>query len=424
MPFTMTNFQPPTREQSSPFANLLGNAIGSYMRANNARYQPQMIQADIFSKEASPLATLASNPFVWATMNDNQKAALSNAMGNLMQSIQGGNPGIFGQSSTSSQINNTGNSMGGGQANNASVDGTVQPGSSSQPTGGNQANYNPALPQAGQGLGVGITQKVTAPWKEQAHAPGRMFFDVDKDGNVKTYSQPTESTIAAGQNSINAIQRVLPRLNRIADESEEFLKRGGARDLFSSKVSSGLSSWGVGSPETYKKIGIDVDQQSRYQKWVGDISAATESLMSSFPNIPHTDDSFKAMQSIMAPIPGENAQGYKKRILGVINELSNEQVPALKQQIGAPIDVTSQNGISQPGNTNFNADSVNQPSQQQNTNPVSDQLRNNNAPSKGAVLLAKSMKVPNFGSKQEFQDWFNRQPSVVQDALKIKLGNK
>jgi hypothetical protein len=59
------SFSQPRRllpEESSPFNNLLSNALKSYQQQVHARYAPQMAEADIFNKKIGPLATLATSP--------------------------------------------------------------------------------------------------------------------------------------------------------------------------------------------------------------------------------------------------------------------------------------------------------------------------------------------------------------------------
>lgn len=114
MPFTMTNFEPPTREQASPFANVLSNALNMYQQGVKARYMPMVTQADAASKLAyanlmAPqfLAKLMGNRDILANLTDDQR-------GNALNLVLGAG---MGQGTGNSVLRN----ILGGNANNPSV---------------------------------------------------------------------------------------------------------------------------------------------------------------------------------------------------------------------------------------------------------------------------------------------------------------
>lgn len=49
-------------EEVNPMSNLIGRALDTYSKGMQASYLPRRLEADLFSKEISPLAALASNP--------------------------------------------------------------------------------------------------------------------------------------------------------------------------------------------------------------------------------------------------------------------------------------------------------------------------------------------------------------------------
>lgn len=61
MAFTFTNYAG-IQPQASPLHDIIGKVLGGYTDTVRAKYLPQQQEADIFTKEISPLAALASSP--------------------------------------------------------------------------------------------------------------------------------------------------------------------------------------------------------------------------------------------------------------------------------------------------------------------------------------------------------------------------
>lgn len=62
MAFPLMQLPIGTPEQTSPFNNLVHNALKTYQQQVHAKYAPEMMEADIFSKGIGPIATLAASP--------------------------------------------------------------------------------------------------------------------------------------------------------------------------------------------------------------------------------------------------------------------------------------------------------------------------------------------------------------------------
>jgi hypothetical protein len=88
MPLQLQQLPIGTPEQTSPFNNLLSNALKSYQQQVHARYAPQQQQADIFSKEIGPLAALASNPN-FTGFNPQVQKMIASRIGNYLNGNQG-----------------------------------------------------------------------------------------------------------------------------------------------------------------------------------------------------------------------------------------------------------------------------------------------------------------------------------------------
>lgn len=65
-----------------------------------------------------------------------------------------------------------------------------------------------------------------------------------------------------------------------------------------------------------------------------------------------------------------------------------------------------------------------QPMNDQNAGQEAPETSNVDANDAGVRLLAKQMVIPSFKSKEQFQDWFNRQPSITKKAIRMKLGEE
>jgi hypothetical protein len=155
MPFSMTNYQPLSAEQSSPLSAAISgllkgvNAAPGFKKSmTEAKYAPQTIQADIISKSLAPLATIASNPYVWATMSPEQQNSLGQLISSFMGKTLGGTNG------------GTNGGIGGGSSNNGNNFGMSSPSASSnqgsspqQQMGNGQGNISPN-PQNAENLNI------------------------------------------------------------------------------------------------------------------------------------------------------------------------------------------------------------------------------------------------------------------------------
>jgi|GEM_PF-4364440 hypothetical protein len=92
MAFTFTQARQLKPEQVNPFANLISKSLQGYGQGVKSAYLPQMLEADIFSKKISPLATLATSPMF--LQNPQFQSALgqliSKSLGFAGEGFQGG----------------------------------------------------------------------------------------------------------------------------------------------------------------------------------------------------------------------------------------------------------------------------------------------------------------------------------------------
>ncbi len=123
MTFTFTNYAG-IKPRPSPFADIIGKVLGGYSDMTKAKFMPREKEAEIFNKQISPLAMLASSPF-FSSMQPEQQHQIASYISKMMA-----NQGIGGQGGQ-------GGVMGGGQ----SQGGMGQQGAGSSQNGGQQGGY-------------------------------------------------------------------------------------------------------------------------------------------------------------------------------------------------------------------------------------------------------------------------------------------
>lgn len=393
------------RNQYAPY-NMYADALS---KIAYAQYLPYQLQAQALS-----------NPLLWMAMKDNPQAAAdmmtrfasSMPQGNNLGQLPGGQPiPIPGQRSTGngllSMIMNkiTGGNdegapvnqnalAGGGQdfgANNRAPDSMVadiaQNGNAAyqnQPQAPTPTQGSPLIPST-QGGVAGVIGSKTAPFYAQSQKPGTSFYD-PQSGNI--ISAPTNETVTAAQNSINAAKRVEPQLEKLADAAGPFLSAGG---IVGNQFQRG---WNLVFPNKAGKL------PTQYAQFNSLLQSAPEALVKSYGLRP-TNETIDRMQKVIEPYMGETKDQYKARILSQLEALRTEQIGVSQQQLSQGFNL---GGGQQPA-----------PVSPVNTSPKI---------SSGAKSLAKDMQLPQFDSKEQFQAWYARQPKMVQDAVREHLGKK
>ena len=91
MAFTAFQARKLNPEEVNPFSNVLSKALQGYGQGMKAAYMPKQIEADIFSKQIGPLATLATTPAF--LQNPQFQAALGQIISKHLGYAQGGGQG-------------------------------------------------------------------------------------------------------------------------------------------------------------------------------------------------------------------------------------------------------------------------------------------------------------------------------------------
>ncbi|HEY2811768.1 MAG TPA: hypothetical protein VGJ00_10330 [Rhabdochlamydiaceae bacterium] len=96
MTFTFTNYAG-IEPQRSPFHDLIGKILSGYGGAVNARYMPREKEADIFHKQISPLAMLASSPY-FSSLHPEQQQQIAGYVQQMLSKQMQGSPLFQGMS--------------------------------------------------------------------------------------------------------------------------------------------------------------------------------------------------------------------------------------------------------------------------------------------------------------------------------------
>lgn len=348
-----------------------------------------------------PLATLSANPYMWANPNVQQ---------GLMQAISRFLPGASGQSTGDSSSGGGGflsSLFGGGGDNsgNTPTTGGVAPNSGGAGTGqGGSSSSGPnLLPNAGQSLGGKIQGNITTPFNEQKYGKGVL---AQNPNTGEQFSTPAESTIANQQHTIIGIQNAIPILNDIGKEAPEFLKTDSYGHLAASQMANILEKTPLHLPDILKK-NIDMDMAGRKNILDADKLRVVETLKGAL-NFPNDQDSIAKLQQIIEPQSTDNENTYHLRVMKELSGLTDRYGRAQFNLSG---------GFPTQGNQ------LNSAANQPGFNPqVGQQLPpQQGMPSEGAKRLSQNLQLPSFGSKQEFQDWYKKQPKVVRDAVSQNL---
>ncbi len=116
MTFTFTNYAA-IAPRRSPLHDIIGRTLAGYNEATKSKYLKREKEADIFSKQISPLAMLASSPF-FSSMQPEQQHQIASYISKMMgqQGVGGqGGMGDMGQGAMGQEGGMGGNQQPGGQ---------------------------------------------------------------------------------------------------------------------------------------------------------------------------------------------------------------------------------------------------------------------------------------------------------------------
>jgi hypothetical protein len=398
---------------------LLSDLYGSQSKKAEAEYAPYTAYADAASKIAYAnmlpyqiQSSVLSNPYVALAFQNNPDAYYQ-MINNLMKSVPQGNQ-LPGGVSIPLPNQPSGNSLwsmfmskitGNEPSTNAmqqipstntypsqssmpypapNTNTSIPPSSLSNNTSSYSTNDEPVLlSPASKGTPQGVIGSQTAKFVEQPYTQGKTATI-----NGRNISVPAGNTVNDVQRAYVGIKNAEPLLNNIAGGAEEFLGKGTKGKLLATQLNGLAKQYGgfdLIPEESAKNYGLDEDQLSRYAQWRAQIEQAPEPLMSAF-NLPKDEMALKKVSKIVEPIPGESGKGYKQRVLNEISQLTGKRLPLYKAILSSGIP-----------------------------------LSNNQSLSQGEKILSKSVVLPKFSSREEFQNWYKNQEPFVQKAIMANL---
>lgn len=200
------NFVPPllNREQSGAMPDIISHLLGGYSKGMHAAYLPKQIEADIFHKQISPLAMLASSPF-FSAMNPEQQQQIGNYISQML-SRQG---------------------IGGGQAfttGQAQPQGNRQAGTTGAPNNNMPSTQEPiTYDENGQPLTTGnMRENITRKYTEPGYTPGAPH--PGEKGNL-VYT-PTGTNVEKGINVLTETKGLKKLFDEYAKIAPQVAEKG------------------------------------------------------------------------------------------------------------------------------------------------------------------------------------------------------
>lgn len=349
MPFSFTNYQPGTMQQTNPYANAAPQALGAYSQAVKAKYQPQMTQAEIIGKALTPLAQFATSP-MGMVLTPGQQGQMRNLISQIMGGF-GGNGTVPTGDNGASQI--SGMPIQPGGAGQPTPAGTPAPqGSGTQPTSTNASSYdqngdnikapltfndgtpapaptsgiNPNLPDPHYKTGVG--QQVTAPAANQLHPAGEGYRAPNNEGMVASPATQVEH----GAQVLDAATNVKALAPELKAQAHEFFKTGANVAWFKDLSAVQMGQAGL-SPRLRDKLDKNPGMAARWTTFTNTIGRVSNQLQKIYP-ISATDQQYQKHMEMLTKHPGDTEEEYNNRIDALVKELDEVNIPNAKKMMG------------------------------------------------------------------------------------------
>lgn len=192
--FTFTNPRALSPEESSPYNNLLSNALKNYKGIVSARYAPQMHQADIIGKALTPLANIAMSPLAQAFMPQ-QKQMVNQYISQVLAGLNNQN-----------QQNPLSSLLGFGQHQNQAQ---------------SMPNAQQGINETGQDYGNEVGQRFTEKQTQEQTSPGMVY-----QSNGQRTISPTGSAREETQQAIIGKRKTSRAIAHILSDIKQLDKKG------------------------------------------------------------------------------------------------------------------------------------------------------------------------------------------------------
>ncbi len=380
MTFTFAQARRMSPEESSPWNNMIPNAMKMYQQNINAQYAKPKQQAEIFNKRMTPLSQLAASPMFLA-LHPEQQQQIANMISQSMvgdQDNQGGdhsghNGWLNGENIIEAIKNHPpfqrhNNSQQGDKGDMQNTDGTYNPKAEASTnidmSGGHKEEGRvPTLPAKGQDLTNSVRTNTLAGLNKSPYKPGETFVD-PVSGEARTTLTP--GNLESAQGIISGAKGLAPIVERIKENSAPFLKRGGELGHLSSQAAGWLARHGVSKEITDLMGGNKLTNLDAKVK--GDITKAVEQAYAAY-NLPMNAETTKKLEHIFTPTSSEDLAGFNDRLESELNELVQRKGRATKN-IGGGIN------LNEPTISKYEKERTNQQAaERKRANAVSDKMR-------------------------------------------------
>ena len=317
MAFNFTNYAG-IAPQASPLQDLIGKALGGYTDMTKAKYLPREKEAEIFHKQISPLAMLASSPYFSAMQPQQQQqiaAYISSMLGK--QGFGMGGQGSMGMGQQS------------GMSNQGQGNASPNQGGASQYNYGNNAEPQmqgtEGYDQNGEGL---IPQNpgehFTGKFKQTPYTPGTAH----RGEQGETVYAPTGANVQKGIDVLTeskGLKKLFDAYSAVAPK----VAGGGLIKRELSRYASGIAKTGL--PLTGKiseALGGSTlsNEAASAESYIAQMAPAMRAIGFSNPEI----------QEMLKPHPGETEKNIKERLKNtwpVIERKIKQHQKNLKQGI-------------------------------------------------------------------------------------------
>ena len=314
-----------TPEQTSPWGNVMSNALKQYQEGLNAEYGRREKEAGIFNKTISPLANIAISPLMTALAPTQQEQIAAYISQGLKQLSNGGQMGGYdGQPQQDEQQTQNpilgwiSKLIGGGDE----ID-----------ENGNPVQTKPGLiPQYGKGISEGAKTQATTPFNASPYKEGGLYQNPETG---KVISAPTSGNVDINQKTIANVTAITPMIKSLAQDAVPFLQTGGSLGLAMSQFAGEARKYGV--PESITNLLGGTKLANAYANYESDRAKAIDKAMTIF-NLPANAQSTGILEHIFTPGKGEDDKAFASRMTNELYILGNQSQNA-KQVLGSGYNV-------------------------------------------------------------------------------------
>jgi len=237
MTFSFTNYAA-IKPQRSPFRDIVSDILGGYSGAVNAKYLPREKEADIFHKQISPLAMLASSPY-FSSLHPAQQQQMAQYISQMLSRQGIGEGGQQGSGMGSGMMSGGGGQQGASPGMSGGMGGQSMGGQGqSAPQGDMDENGDPLIPG-------NPGEHFTSKFGESSYTPGTAHRG---KGGEAIYT-PKGSNVQKGLDVLRETKGFTNLFNEYRSAASEVAKAGPLKqDL--SVVAGNLEK--VGNPVTSK----------------------------------------------------------------------------------------------------------------------------------------------------------------------------